>query len=236
MRVCLSPCKIYISEWRETKWKIIHVFIDTICVQRTKWTKQSMRISGSGAVETLQTANIVGMRQHSNWKFRPKLCVSMAPHRTSNHFWFIVCICCFSSFQMTRRWTMVKSMNIVSTLLIQIYSVFFGCGPVEWLCYDFRSSFSFSFNANASNLIQCYDYLNRILKLSLIVSGIIALLVWPFLSHTLFRRHIWMNHLQCVYIFPFFVICKWRCRCRWAAIQFGIIEWQNFCDRIWWFT
>lgn len=158
-------------------------------MQRTKWTKQSMRISGSGRIETRRIANIVGMRQQSNWKFRPKLCVSTAPHRTSNHFWFIVCICCFSSFQMTRRWTTVKSMSIVSTLLIQIYSRFLWVRPVEWLCHDFRSSFSFSFNANASNLIQCYDYSSRILKLSLIVSGIIALLVCPALARTLFLRH-----------------------------------------------
>lgn len=51
--------------------------------------------------------------------------------------------------------------------------------PVEWLCagYSISSIFSNSINANDSNLIQYLVYLNRILKLALIVSGAIALLV-----------------------------------------------------------
>lgn len=49
--------------------------------------------------------------------------------------------------------------------------------PVEWLCSGLGSSF----NANDSNLIQYLVYSNRILKMSLIVSGAIALLVSTFL-------------------------------------------------------
>lgn len=61
------------------------------------------------------------------------------------------------------------------------YARYFSCfvfvRPVEWLC----SGFGFSFNANDSNLIQYLVYLNRILKMTLIVSGAIALLVSSFL-------------------------------------------------------
>lgn len=52
--------------------------------------------------------------------------------------------------------------------------------PVEWRCLGY----SLSINANDSNLIQYHVYLNRILKLALIVSGAIALLVYNTYLHS----------------------------------------------------